>query len=194
MTVQTINIGNVVNDGLGDDLRTAFQKVNANFVALEASLTVTASNASESAGQGIFKDKVGSELIFRNLISGRGISLEGFTNAIRINNTQPAAFLRLTTEDGNSIRSENSTEINIIGGDNIAVTSAGNTITIDSVFNPLASFDFGPIKSNYENSLQLALAASNVDFGTITKPGDFYLDLGIISGENDDSTLVNNGG
>ena len=27
MTIQTINIGNVVNDGLGDDLRTAFEKV-----------------------------------------------------------------------------------------------------------------------------------------------------------------------
>jgi hypothetical protein len=44
MTVQTINIGNVVNDGLGDDLRTAFQKVNANFINLRDSITVTASN------------------------------------------------------------------------------------------------------------------------------------------------------
>ena len=44
MTIQTINIGNVVNDGLGDDLRTAFQKVNANFTDLSAQLTITASN------------------------------------------------------------------------------------------------------------------------------------------------------
>ncbi len=34
MAIQTINLGNVVNDGLGDDLRTAFQKVNANFTEL----------------------------------------------------------------------------------------------------------------------------------------------------------------
>jgi hypothetical protein len=37
MTIQTINIGNVVNDGLGDDLRTAFEKVNANFADLALS-------------------------------------------------------------------------------------------------------------------------------------------------------------
>ena len=29
MAIQTINIGNQVNDGLGDDLRSAFQEVNA---------------------------------------------------------------------------------------------------------------------------------------------------------------------
>ena len=39
MTVQNINIGNQVNDGLGDDLRTAFEKVNANFISLGAELT-----------------------------------------------------------------------------------------------------------------------------------------------------------
>ena len=36
MAIQTINIGNIVNDKLGDDLRTAFQKVNANFSALKS--------------------------------------------------------------------------------------------------------------------------------------------------------------
>ena len=31
MTIQTINLGNYANDGTGDDLRTAFTKVNNNF-------------------------------------------------------------------------------------------------------------------------------------------------------------------
>jgi hypothetical protein len=48
MAIQTINIGNVVNDGLGDDLRTAFQKVNANFTALDAELSVTGKNIPET--------------------------------------------------------------------------------------------------------------------------------------------------
>ena len=34
--IQTINIGNLVNDGTGDDLRTAFEKVNSNFTNLDA--------------------------------------------------------------------------------------------------------------------------------------------------------------
>ena len=35
MTVQLINIGNVANDGTGDDLREAFIKVNDNFEDLD---------------------------------------------------------------------------------------------------------------------------------------------------------------
>ena len=31
MALQTINVGNFANDGTGDDLRTAFIKVNQNF-------------------------------------------------------------------------------------------------------------------------------------------------------------------
>jgi hypothetical protein len=31
MAIQTINVGTTANDGTGDDLRAAFQKVNANF-------------------------------------------------------------------------------------------------------------------------------------------------------------------
>ena len=34
MAIQTINLGTYANDGTGDDLRTAFQKVNANLIEL----------------------------------------------------------------------------------------------------------------------------------------------------------------
>jgi hypothetical protein len=34
MAIQTINLGSYANDGTGDDLRTAFQKVNANLIEL----------------------------------------------------------------------------------------------------------------------------------------------------------------
>ena len=36
MTVQLINIGNVANDGTGDDLREAFIKVNQNFEEIDS--------------------------------------------------------------------------------------------------------------------------------------------------------------
>lgn len=38
MSIQTINLGNYANDGTGDDLRTAFEKVNANLVELFTSV------------------------------------------------------------------------------------------------------------------------------------------------------------
>lgn len=38
MAIQTINLGTYANDGSGDDLRTAFQKVNANLIELYGAL------------------------------------------------------------------------------------------------------------------------------------------------------------
>jgi len=40
MAIQTINIGQYANDGSGDDLRTAFTKVNANFALLGTDIPV----------------------------------------------------------------------------------------------------------------------------------------------------------
>ena len=40
MSLQTINLGNYANDGTGDDLRTAFQKVNENFLFLNTEASV----------------------------------------------------------------------------------------------------------------------------------------------------------
>ena len=83
--LQTINIGNVVNDGLGDDLRTAFQKVNANFADLNAELTVTVTNTG-TTGVGLFKEKVGSDLRFKKLVSGTKMLLDEQEDNIIVNN------------------------------------------------------------------------------------------------------------
>jgi hypothetical protein len=181
MTVQTINIGNQVNDGLGDDLRTAFQKVNANFSELNASLTVTASNIGIT-GAGIFAGKVGSELQFKNLVSGTKILLDPRTDGIIINSTQPEAFTSITTNSG-VVSANTTTDVTIQGVGNIQVTGSGSTISVDTVLDLnqiLLSFDFGPFKQGYEHPIQLALASANIDFGTLENPGTLDFDLGNI--------------
>ena len=45
MTIQKVNIGSVVNDGTGDDLRTAFVKVNNNFDQLATTIDTVDSNS-----------------------------------------------------------------------------------------------------------------------------------------------------
>ena len=104
MAIQTINIGNVVNDGLGDDLRTAFQKVNANFSDLSTQLTITASNVG-TTGVGIFKQKTGTNLEFKNLVSGTKITLNDTGNAIVVNSTAADAFTRIDTNSGSMLAS-----------------------------------------------------------------------------------------
>ncbi len=188
MAIQTINLGNVVNDGLGDDLRTAFQKVNANFTELSASLTITGANTG-TTGVGVFKEKVGAELRFKKLVSGTKMLLDDAGETVIVNNTSPDAFIRFDTDSGSMLASTHQ-QITLAGAaapgsttsrKDIEVTSFGSTIsfkTIIPVVDILTSYDFGTITGDYDNAMQLAYQASNIDFGTITLPGRLDLDCG----------------
>jgi hypothetical protein len=190
MTVQTINIGNVVNDGLGDDLRSAFQKVNANFTELSAQLTITAVNVNDT-GVGVFKEKVGAELRFKKLVSGTKMLLTDTDTSIVLNNTAPDAFIRIDTDAGVMLASTHQ-QITIGGAaapgsvtsvKDIEVTAFNSKISIKTIIpvtDILTSYDFGAITGTLNNSMQALFAVSNIDFGTITLPGRFDLDCGTI--------------
>ena len=82
MTIQLINLGTYANDGTGDDLRSAFIKVNQNFTELS---NITASNgANLGSGEHIFAGKVGGNLNFKSLIAGNNITLTSTANTISI--------------------------------------------------------------------------------------------------------------
>jgi hypothetical protein len=190
MTIQTINIGNVVNDGLGDDLRTAFQKVNANFSELSAQLTITVGTAA-TTGIDIFKEKVGAELVFKGLVSGTKMLLDDTGDNIIVNNTAPDAFIRFDTDSG-SVLASSFQQLTLQGTaapgsttsrKDIEVTASGSSIrfkTIIPVTDILTSYDFGFINGQFNNAMQALYAASNMDFGTVTLPGRLDLDCGTI--------------
>ena len=72
--------------------------------------------------------------------------------------------------------------VSIILFDNVNVSAAGSVITVDTNLDLnqiINGFDFGVLGNNFQFSPQLALAAANVDFGTITNPGTISLDLGV---------------
>jgi hypothetical protein len=72
-------------------------------------------------------------------------------------------------------------ELRLVSKINVNVSAVGSVITVDTNLDLnqiIAGFDFGVLGSNFQFSPQLALAASNVDFGTITNPGTISLDLG----------------
>jgi hypothetical protein len=190
MSIQTINIGNQVNDGLGDDLRTAFQKVNANFSELSTQLTITAVNLG-ATGSGVFKEKVGAELQFKKLVSGRKMALDDTGDTIVVNSTAADAFVRIDTDSGNVQASANqnitfsgaSAPGSVTSRKDIEVSAFGSTVsfkTIIPVTDILESYDFGFVTGNLNNAMQALYATSNMDFGTITLPGRFDLDCGSI--------------
>ena len=190
MTIQTINIGNVVNDGLGDDLRTAFQKVNANFTELNAQLTITASNVG-AVGVGVFKEKVGTDLRFKKLISGTKIALDENADTVTVNSTAPDAFVRIDTDAGVMLASTYQ-QITLAGTaapgsttsrKDIEVNAFGSVLSIKTmipVTDILESYDFGSISGVYTNAMQVALQSANIDFGTILLPGRIDIDCGSI--------------
>lgn len=68
MPIQNINLGQYANDGTGDDLRTAFQKVNANFQLLEDNVNIS-NGLNLGTGTAIFKQRNLANLEFKTIKS-----------------------------------------------------------------------------------------------------------------------------
>lgn len=181
-TIQTINIGNIVNDGLGDDLRTAFQKVNANFSSLNAALTVTASNLG-TVGESVFKQKNGVDLEFKKLVAGNKITITSSPDSLLIASTVGNTFQRLTTNSG-YVDADAYQYVTLQGDADVQVTAVDDVITIGTVLDLnqiLKVLDFGPINGNCDNIVQLNTSVSNIDFGTIANPGRINFDAGVFN-------------
>jgi hypothetical protein len=198
MAINTINIGNQVNDGLGDDLRTAFQKVNGNFAELSAQLSITATNIG-TTGAGVFKEKVDADLRFKKLKGSANIGVEDLGDVIEFRDLTPTPFYKFDTDSG-TIQAGTANANGFIalhgapalqtsfhpastsGVRDIEISTNGsNQIffrTLIPVTDILLNFDFGPINGNYTSAVQLSLSQSNIDFGTLLLPGTFDLDFG----------------
>jgi hypothetical protein len=180
-TISTINIGNIVNDGLGDDLRTAFQKVNANFATLNNDLTITASNLG-TVGESVFKQKSGLNLEFKKLVAGNKITITSSPDSLLISSTVGNSFRRITTQSG-YVDADTSQFVTIQGDPDISVTAAGDVITVTTVQDLnqiLQVLDFGPLNGQYTSIVQMNTAAANIDFGTFANPGSINFDSGIL--------------
>lgn len=156
MTVSTINIGNIANDGTGDDLREAFIKVNNNFLELDARNPeqTTASNqfADSPSTAGVFKEKDGFNLKFKNITAGQNITLAVDDNQITINTTGIVSIQY--TADAGVVNPLGATDLFKFAGTGGATATLGvqnniKQLTIDSRLanesNPTLS---GPLNAN----------------------------------------------
>ncbi|CAB4125994.1 hypothetical protein UFOVP181_244 [uncultured Caudovirales phage] len=87
MTIQPINLGNYANDGTGDDLRTAFEKVNANFNTLSSTVNII-NGTNLGSGTSIFAQKNLANLEFKTLTST--------DNSVTITHTDDTVNLKST--------------------------------------------------------------------------------------------------
>lgn len=84
MAIELIDIGNIANDGTGDDLRTAFEKVNFNFTELDSNIDASITVSNIGGGAGLFKQKVGSQLQFRTLDTDANLAVTVVGDKVQI--------------------------------------------------------------------------------------------------------------
>jgi hypothetical protein len=152
MTIQTIDLGNVVNDGLGDDLRTAFAKVNNNFDYLSQELTVTGLNIGTS-GVGIFKQKINENLELKKLVAGDATVVivdDTANNTVKFTAPLQNVFTSVVTPQGAVSATTSTSSFSLVEGSNINITKSGSNITISA--NLLSSDLLGNLDLN-QNSI-----------------------------------------
>jgi hypothetical protein len=160
MALETINIGKYANDGTGDDLRTAFTKVNSNFTSIGIE---TVSNV--GTGVGLFAGKNDLNLTFKTLTSIDGTviltssaqSIDLHSNTKLENDTSPklASHLDLNSHD-------------IINGD-IKTTIYGIDVrTLNTVLN----------MSLQSNGITIDFGSFSQPTGQGSKHGVYEIDLG----------------
>lgn len=154
MTVQAINIGNIANDGTGDDLREAFIKVNDNFENLDnrfSSVPITVENLGGS-GEGIFLDRTNNTLRFKELLAGNNVTLTSNSSSIIINSTGGLDNFLILTDNG-SLVVDGSAFLGISGGPGINTRTSMSNLIID--------IKDGALKADGSPELSATLNAAN---------------------------------
>jgi hypothetical protein len=135
MAIQTVNIGQIANDGTGDDLREAFVKVNNNFAELSARSPEQTTGANLGAsGEGIFAQISLAELQFKKIVAGSAITLASDANTVTINSTATGLpSVQVFADNNNLTLDSNSNALTIAGGGTTTTNLSGTTITVSSV-------------------------------------------------------------
>ena len=132
MAIQLINVGQIANDGTGDDLREAMIKVNQNFEELDLrdDEQTTASNLG-ATGEGIFANKINYDLQFKKIAAGDNIALT--TDNEKITISYDPTTLTVNADSGDTALS-GSAALTIAGGDGISTSIIDNTLTITNEY------------------------------------------------------------
>jgi len=132
MAIQLINIGQIANDGTGDDLREAMIKINANFEELDLrdDEKTTASNLG-SIGQGLFVQRLNYDLQFKRIRAGNNVYMESDGEKVTISVPTIGVESLILNADTGTGQITTDGILNIEGGDDISTSFADNTFTIN---------------------------------------------------------------
>jgi hypothetical protein len=172
MPIQTIQIGGYANDGTGDDLRTAFNKVNANFALLDSDAQIN-DGANLGTGTAVLKGKTSTILQFKTLTStDNSITLTSTDNTVNLKaNTILSTDLAPTL--GGALNLNNK---DIVGEGDVKTSVWGVDIM---ALNALVAL---LIESN--NNLAVDFGSFNNPTGYETNANGYTFDMGSLGGPN----------
>jgi hypothetical protein len=128
MAVELIGLGRIANDGTGDDLRTAFIKVNNALEQLDlrSGESTTVTNLG-GTGEGVFAQSVATDLQFKEVVQGDRMTISSTATGIIFSAVDQTSTIIGDTGSGTI---SNSSTFTIDGGDGISTAITGSTLTI----------------------------------------------------------------
>lgn len=142
MAIQLIDVGQVANDGTGDDLREAMVKINQNFEELDLrdDEQTTASNIGD-IGVGIFSNRVNYDLQFKKIVAGSNINVTPTDTTVVLD--VPAIGLQqlVVSADNGSIVLADGDTLNIVGGAGVTTRIIENQLTIENTSSEIVTDD-----------------------------------------------------
>jgi hypothetical protein len=181
-----VQLGSYANDGTGDDLRTAFSKVNNSFAALLNSAQI--SNAVNIGPSPTDTNNVGQFFADKNLLNLEFKTLTSIGSSVSIGNYPSTVNIEAITK----VQSDT---IPVLGGNlnlnNNSILGSGYTDPVThityygDVKSTVNGYDVGLLASQVALMLQAFTASNNsglnIDFGSITSPAAASMDFGSIS-------------
>lgn len=194
MALQLINVGNIANDGTGDDLREAMIKINQNFeeIDLKDPDLTTAANIG-AVGEGVFANINNFELQFKKLVPGSNITLNATDNQITIDAVGGLQKLLVISNEGSLFLKDGET-ISILGSTGINTKFIGTDLIIENTASSLQTdtdptlsanldadnFNIVNVDTVFANQFvgNLTGTVHNIDIRDIDQFFDGYFDFG----------------
>jgi hypothetical protein len=153
MAITTINVGNIANDGTGDDLREAFIKVNDNFTDVNSRITSTTVEAINLgiAGESLYAGKDDGTLQFKKLIAGTNTVLTSNPESITISSTGGMSELLVLSDNGSIVVAANG-YLGVTGDNGVTTRINGSNIVVELAETGIVAADTYPTLSQNLNA------------------------------------------